>query len=108
MYYPTYFINTTPQLSCYFSLTDEMPFSISRRPGEGAFGNVMLVLHKPTGRAFALKCQGKQAIVANELQVTRITENSYGSVCVFYSLTIRSAYRIPTSGIALTFRCKDK
>lgn len=28
-----------------------------------------LVLHKPTGRAFALKCQGKKAIVANELQV---------------------------------------
>ncbi|CAM9896563.1 unnamed protein product [Ectocarpus sp. 6 AP-2014] len=39
-----------------------------RSLGEGAFGNVMLVLHKPTGRAFALKCQGKQAIVANELQ----------------------------------------
>ncbi|CAN0445493.1 unnamed protein product, partial [Scytosiphon promiscuus] len=36
--------------------------------GEGAFGNVKLVLHKPTGRAFALKCQGKKAIVANELQ----------------------------------------
>lgn len=43
--------------SCHFSV------------GEGAFGNVKLVLHKPTGRPFALKCQGKQAIVANELQV---------------------------------------
>ncbi|CAM9582066.1 unnamed protein product, partial [Scytosiphon promiscuus] len=39
-----------------------------RSLGEGAFGNVKLVLHKPTGRAFALKCQGKKAIVANELQ----------------------------------------
>lgn len=43
------------------------------RPGEGAFGNVKLVLHKPSGRAFALKCQGKRAIVDNELQVRKRT-----------------------------------
>lgn len=79
-------INAT-RLCYHFSMTDEMPFSISPRPGEGAFGNVILVLHKPTGRAFALKCQGKQAIVANELQVIdSITENYDESVRVLYTL----------------------
>lgn len=45
--------------------------------GEGAFGNVKLVLHKPTGRAYALKCQGKQDIVDNELQVSEAVETLF-------------------------------
>eukprot|EP00904_Undaria_pinnatifida_P012131 jgi/Undpi1/8048/HiC_scaffold_24.g10520.m1 len=46
--------------------------------GKGAFGSVKLVLHKPTGKAFALKSQGKKAIVANELQVCTIAARQCG------------------------------
>eukprot|EP00752_Nemacystus_decipiens_P011818 g10487.t1 len=59
-----------PSAGCGNHHIDTSPedLEVIRSLGEGAFGNVKLVLHKPTGMAFALKCQGKQAIVDNELQ----------------------------------------
>ena len=57
--------------------------------GEGAFGNVKLVLHKPTGMAFALKCQGKQAIVDNELQVPHMAMRDRS--CIMYLCGLLSA-----------------
>ena len=37
--------------------------------GQRAFGDVQLVMHKPSERAFVGKCQGKRKIVAKGLQV---------------------------------------
>ena len=37
--------------------------------GQGAFGDVQLAVHKPSERAFVIKCQGKKSIVTKGLQV---------------------------------------